>query len=149
MILSLESLFDHPEETAELWKAHWKETEEFYRLAPLNPDWGQFHRLEQVKWNRYFTLRDGNVLVGHLYFIISPNRHTSTLMAAEDFFYLMPEYRKGSNALKLLRFAIVELQKEGIREILMSTKVIGVKSIEPLLKRVGFMHIANVYALGD
>lgn len=147
MEFALESMFSEPKATYDLWRAHWDETEVAYRAAPLNPDIQQFLRLEELGRSRYFTARENGVLAGHLYFIVHPDRHTQTLTAVEDFFFFLPAYRKGGNALKLLRFAVDTLKAEGVLQVGMSSKLTGKKDIDPFLKRVGFRHVANFYVI--
>ena len=142
-----ESLVDAFDEAGVLWKAHWKETEVAYRTAPLDPDYVQFTRLEELGWSRYFTARVDGKLAGHLYFIVYTNRHTRTKTATEDFFFFMPEHRLGMNALKLLRFAVASLKAEGCDQVGMSSKLTGAKDIDPFLRRAGFRHVANYYVI--
>ena len=143
----LEPLVPCFKEVFPLWEQHWAETEVGYRTAPMNIDYEQFSRIEELNWSRYFTARDDGVLVGHLYFIIHKNRHSQTKNAVEDFFFFIPEYRKGRNAIQLLRFAISSLKAEGVEQIGMSSKLTGKKDIDPFLRRVGFRHVANFYVL--
>lgn len=144
---ALESLVMNFPHTLLLWKQHWAETEVHYRNAPYNPDLKQFTALEQSGMSRYFTARVDGKLVGHLYFIVYNNRHTSTKIAVEDFYFFEEAHRKGANAIKLLRFAIDALRAEGVTQIGMSSKLTGKKNIDPILKRVGFRHVANFFVL--
>jgi len=147
MIFALEPIDTSPDETVALWEGHWAETEEAYRKSPLNPDWAQFKRLDEVGWGRYFTARVDGKLAGHLYFILHTNRHTQTRTAVEDFYYFTPAHRRGMNAVKLLRFAVTILKAEGAEQIGMSSKLTGGKNIDPILKRVGFKHVANFFVM--
>jgi L-amino acid N-acyltransferase YncA len=146
-VFALESLFSTFDETNALWRAHWGETEAAYRKAPLDPDVDQFRRLEELGWSKYFTARIDGKLVGHLYFIVHTNRHTRSKNAVEDFYFFLPEHRKGMDAIKLLRYAVAELREQGCEQIGMSSKLTGTKDIDPLLRRVGFRHVANFYVI--
>jgi hypothetical protein len=143
----LEPLVPIFQEALKLWEGHWAETEVAYRTAPLNPDYKQLTRLEELGWSRYYTARIGDKLVGHLYFIVYQNRHTQTKTAVEDFFYFLPEARLGTAAIKLLRFAVADLKSEDCDQVGMSSKLTGKKDIDPLLRRVGFRHVANFYVI--
>lgn len=142
-----DSLVKSFDEALVLWTAHWAETEVAYRQAPMKPDYEQFTRLEELNWSRYYTARLDNKLVGHLYFIVYPNRHTSTKTAVEDFYYFLPDHRRGMDAIKLLRFAVADLKSEGCDQVGMSSKLTGNRDIDPLLRRVGFRHVANFYVI--
>lgn len=147
LIFATEPLVPAFDEATKLWSAHWAETEVGYRKAPMNPDYRQFARLEELNWSRYFTARSDGVLVGHLYFIVHTDRHTQTRNAVEDFYYFLPEHRKGTDAIKLLRFAVDTLRSDGCKQIGMSSKLTGGKDIDPILRRVGFRHVANFYVI--
>ena len=142
-----ESLIDAFDEAMVLWAQHWKETEQAYRASPMNPDYDQFKAIEAAGWSRYFTARLGGKLVGHLYFIVYPGRHTKTLSAVEDFYFFLPEHRKGMDALKLLRYATGCLKGEGCDQVGMSSKLTSNRDIDPLLRRAGYRHVANFYVI--
>lgn len=146
-VFALESLVAAMHESIVLWNEHWKETEVAYRNADMNPDFKQFAALESAGMSRYFTARVRGELVGHLYFIVHTNRHTRTLTAVEDFYFFMPEHRRGTDAIKLLRFAVDALKREGVQQVGMSSKLTGKKNIDPILKRVGFRHVANFFVI--
>ena len=146
-VYALESLVRSMHEAVILWSGHWKETEAAYREADMNPDFKQFAALESAGMSRYFTARVKGQLVGHLYFIVHKNRHTRTLTAVEDFYYFLPEHRHGSDAIKLLRYAVDSLKREGVQQVGMSSKLTGKKNIDPILKRVGFRHVANFFVI--
>jgi hypothetical protein len=135
-----------PAETEALWALHWEETEVQYRKAPMNHNWTQFAEYEKAGQALYFTARLDGKLVGHLYYFVYTDRHTQTLHAVEDFFFMTPEVRKGFNAAKFIRFAVTVLKGVGCLEIGMSSKLTG-RDIAPLLKRAGFRHVANYYTL--
>lgn len=147
IVFANESLVASLLETTRLWQQHWAETETAYRKFPMNPDFKQFGAMEKAGMSRYFTARVDGELVGHLYFIVHTNRHTQTLTAVEDFYFFTPAHRKGMNAIKLLRYAVDQLRAEGVEQIGMSSKLTGSKNIDPVLKRVGFKHVANFFVL--
>ena len=133
-------------EVMRLWKMHWDETEAYRELQGYNPDLPQFIRLDRMDAFREYTARDeSGKLVGHLGYILHTSRHTGHKAASEDFFYLVPEHRKGMNAMKLLRFAVEQLKQEKCAEIGMSSKLTN--EIEPLLKRAGFNCVAKYYMM--
>lgn len=133
-------------EAEELWGLHWQETEGYRDEQGYRPDKSGFLTMEGAGNFVEFTARssDGR-LVGHLGYILHVSRHTSRLNAVEDYFYLRPEARKGLNAVRFLRFAVEVLKRAGCCQVGMSSKLTN--NIGPLLKRVGFKHVADFYTM--
>lgn len=135
-------------EVMPLWHAHWYETEGYRSGSePFAPDFDQYERLEAAGMWRQFCARDeaDGRLAGHIGYIVHKSRHTQRMNAVEDYFFMVNEYRRGFNALGLLRFAIAELRKEGVKQIGMSSKL--THDISVLLKRAGFKHVAQFWVL--
>lgn len=147
LTFALESVFGSPAETWALSRAQWEETEESYRAGHLMPDVQEYKRLEQSGMCRYFTARFDGAMVGHILFIVHSQRFTRESNASEDFFFLDKGHRKGTNAIRLLRFAVAQLQSEGVRQISMCSKLTAGRDIGVLLRRVGFRHVADLYVL--
>ena len=145
---SAESLRELFPEVAPLWRAHWDETEGYRaKDEPYAPQLDQFARLDECGMWRQFCARDeaDGRLAGHLGYIVHRCRHTGVMNAIEDYFYLLPAYRRGMNALALIRFAVHELRREGVQRIYMSSK--ATHDIAPLLKRAGFKQVATFWQL--
>lgn len=135
-------------DSRKLWKAHWEETEGYRSGVGYQPDEGQLFKLDELGQLRIYTARgENNILLGHLCYITHISRHTSKPSATEDYFYVIPEARGSGIAMRLLKFAINDLRQNGYTEIGMSEKITN--PIGPLLKRVGFKHVANFYVLAD
>lgn len=143
---AVESLRDVLTEAEQLWHQHWQETEGYREQQGYNPDVEQFLRLDELGWFKEYTARDASGrLVGHLGYIVYKSRHTQRPTAIEDYFYLVPEARRGLNAVKLIRFAVNDLKAQGVCEVGMSSKLTN--DITPLLKRVGFKHVAQFWMM--
>lgn len=147
IVFAKEPLLQAASEACALFVAHWEETEAAYRPRQLRPDWPQIERMVEAGWVRFFTARVDGALVGHLCFVVFPSRFTSTITASEDFFFLLKDFRRGMNAIKLLRFAVQALRDEGVGEICMSSKLTAGHDIGPILRRVGFRHVADSYVM--
>jgi GNAT superfamily N-acetyltransferase len=133
-------------EVSELWRANWEETERYHREIPFNPDYQQYFRLDHEGKFRLYTVRDNGRLMGHIGFVVAPHRHTQTLVAGEEFFYLRPEARRGWVAAKLLRFAFACLRWEipKISEIKIVNKHLTADTGK-LLERLGMKCVAKLY----
>ena len=80
-------------------------------------------------------------------YYVGPSMHTkSVLQATEDAFYLLPEHRNGMLAIYYLQYAESVLKQMGIKRIGMSDKSpCGGKSLESLMKRMGYKQVAIAY----
>lgn len=147
VLYSREDLRDIFVDVMPLWHAHWFETEGYRAQEPFSPDLDQYARLEEAGMWRQFCARDeaDGRLAGHIGYIVHKSRHTQRMNAVEDYFFMVSEYRRGFNALGLLRFAISELRREGIAQIGMSSKLSH--PIGTLLRRAGFEHVAEFWVL--
>lgn len=145
MKFQVERIQDIVEEIKELHREHFVETEVPYKGESFNPDYNQFCDLERAGSFVLFTIRDGLKLVGNLGFVLHISRHTSRPSAYEDFYFVLPEYRRGFLAIRFLRYAVRVLAESGYEEIGMSSKLTANKDIEPILTRVGFRPVAKFY----
>lgn len=126
---------------------HWLETECKYRNAAYDPNYEQLVAYEQQGFARYFTARLDGEIIGHIYFMVFDHLHTQKKTANEDFFYFLPEHRKGSSAIRLLKYAVKSLKDEGCVTVGVSSKLTGKKNINKLLERMDFQHVANFYVI--
>lgn len=148
VVFKQELLIPVYEEAYALCEKHWNETEEQYRNAEYNPDKEALRNYEQFGMSRYFTCRKDGELIGHIYFIIFKHLHTQQLTANEDFFYFLPEHRKGRNAYRLLQYALKVLKEDmGCVQVGMSSKLTGGKPIDKFLERMGFTEVAHFYVI--
>lgn len=122
MIFGWEPLRDCWDEVMELARLHWEETEQYQR-HPLNPDKERYLHYNDTGYHRQYTVRDEGRLVGHAGMYLSRSMHTQVVMATEDTWYLLPEYRKGRNAIRFYRFIEDDLREHGVQEIHMSAKL--------------------------
>ena len=89
------------------------------------------------------TARDGHRLVGFAVMYVFRSMHTQLLGGQEDLFYLLPEYRKGWNALKLLSMAEEKCKEMGCTEVNMSART-GSKS-GAILSGRGYAIVSQQY----
>jgi len=106
-----------------LGAAHWGETMEYYRgKQPFNPLFERYNQYDKLGWLVTFTVRDEGKMVGYGLMYVTPSMHTQELIATEDTMFLLPEYRRGRNGLRLYQFAEEEMIKRGVKEILVTAK---------------------------
>lgn len=148
IVYAEEPLLSCYDEAYDLCEKHWYESEEKYRNSEYNPDKAVLTSYENAGMAKYFTARLDGELIGHIYFIVYNHLHTQQKTANEDFFYFLPEHRKGRNGLRLLQYALKVLKEDlGCVQVGMSSKLTGSTPIDKLLKRMGFNHVANFYVI--
>lgn len=99
-------------------RLHWAETAMAAAgeiFAPSFDRYAQYGAMYTV-----FTARDDGKLVGHCGMYLVASMHSQKLLATEDTWYLLPEYRKGRNAIHFYRFVEAEMRRRGAEKITMT-----------------------------
>lgn len=101
--------------------------------------------LEDVGVVRCYTAREGGALVGYLIYLVDESLYQKGRKIARDIgLYVVPEFRKGTTAVRLMRFAEDDLSEAGVAEVF---QVIPAAS-EPLgkmLEGMGYRHHETVF----
>lgn len=142
-------VMDDPEWTP-LMLDHWEELAVHKDQMPLDPDYAEYLRADDLGFFRIWTARDEKMLVGYIGFWIRPHAHyKSTLTAVEDLYMLSPAYRKGMTGYRLFTTAFEALKERGVKRIFCHEKVhfeTQRGGVGKLLKRMGFIHTDNLYS---
>jgi hypothetical protein len=146
VVFAKEKFQDVADEARVLWLLHWRETEAYREKEGVSPDIEEGLRLEKGGQIAVYTARHNGSLVGHLAFLLYQSRHTGKTNAVEEYFYLLPQFRMGFTAIRLLRFATNDLKESGCSGIVMTSKL--THDISPLLKRAGFTPVSTVFYKG-
>lgn len=129
----------------ELIKLHWEEVALNKEAIKLNPDWSRYEELEQQGIVKCFTAREGGKLVGYFAVIVQRSLHYQDhIFANNDVLFLHPSHRKGLTGMKLIRFAEKCLKDDGVSLLTINTKTH--LPFDALLKRMGYIHIENIYS---
>lgn len=144
LIYAKELLEEHWADFFYLAQEHWKETEGYRHSQQLNPSFKRYVGYEKCGFLHYFTARDGIKIAGHCLMYISPSMHTQELIATEDVWFMLPEYRKGRNAFRLYEFVEEELRNKNVVEISMTAKTVN--SVNSLLERLGYKMVYYGYS---
>lgn len=123
MIFAIEPLSSCWNEIMVLAEAHWMETEEYRHGQPFNPIFERYNQYDTAGWLFQFTARDEGKLVGYATMYLVPSMHTQMQIATEDTWFLLPEYRKGRNAIRFYNFVQDEMFKRGAKEVIMTAKM--------------------------
>lgn len=131
-----------------LARAHWLETEEYRHGQQYNPDWKRYFSNDAAGWYFMCTARpwDSCVvqtqMVGYAGMYVMPSMHTQKMVASEDTFFLIEDYRKGWNAIKFIRFIEAQCKKRGAVEIGWTDK----KGKGALLEHLGYKVVASQWS---
>lgn len=140
-----EPLKDCLEEMKPLLEQHWKEIALHQDKIKLNPDYEQYLRLDCIGMLSTVTARDDGKLIGYFVTFIPPNLHyKDNVIALNDILFLNKDYRGGTVAYKMFKFAINVLVELGVDVIQVHEK--KEHSFKPLMDRLGFEHIENIYS---
>lgn len=94
---------------------------------PMNPDYDAIKSSEHDGCLMQFTARvkATGELIGNMRVYLGMSRHTQTMFAQEDTFYVTPEHRGGFMAVRLWQFAERCVIQAGAREISFDSKTIN------------------------
>lgn len=144
IIFAVEPLEQAWDDMVKLAAQHWKETQAYRHNQPFDPKFERYNAYEKIGCFLQFTVRDNGRMVGYGGAYIVPSMHTQRLIASEDTWYLLPEYRKGWNALKFFKFMESECVKRGAIEVSLTVpEGIGTGV---LCERIGYAKIAALYS---
>ena len=143
LTLQVERLADIENEIHALHLAHWQETEAHRHEIAMLPDYKAAKEDERAGKLIQLTARDGALLVGNIRMYLYTSRHTQTLAAKEDTFYLLPSHRRGFAAIRFWQYMEACLRTLGVQEITTDSKVVN--QVGRLNEYLGYAHIANVF----
>lgn len=133
-------------EVGELAAAHWREVEaELHGGGNYMPDGERYVTLEKLGLLSVTTARDGEGrLEGYAVFTLAPCPHLpGETVAALDALYLLPQARRGLNALALLRSAEEALAARGAGLIQLSSP--ASRPCDALYRRLGATHTETIW----
>lgn len=120
LAFAIESMADVWPEGRELARQHWAETEMAKAGEVFNPKFERYAQYEAMGCYVHFTVRDAGRLVGQCGMYLVPSMHTQQMLATEDTWFLLPEYRKGRNAIRFYHFVAAEMKRRGATKITMT-----------------------------
>jgi GNAT superfamily N-acetyltransferase len=132
-----------------LLQAHWEEIASYKDKVPLAPDYDQYRMLETAGKLLICTARDGGRLIGYSVYLVHRGIHYSkNLMATNDVFYIVPEYRLKVvggvlTAVALLEHAEKNLRARGVSVISLHIKVW--KDWSSLAERQGYRRVEYIH----
>lgn len=136
----LEKVWDEIMAVASL---HWQETEGFRRGEHFAPSYARYIKCERIGFFRMYTARDGTKLCGYAGQYVTNSMHSQARISVEDQWFLLPEYRKGRNALAFVKFVEDDMLGLGVTNMQMSAKISN--GIGKVLEYLGYEPISTVY----
>jgi hypothetical protein len=122
---ALESFREILPELHELHALHYAETEGYRAGIAMNPDYDAMAQSEHNGQLMQFTARQDSKLVANMRVYLTQSRHTQTLIASEDTFYVLPEHRGGFMAVRLWQYVERCVIAAGAREICFDSKTMN------------------------
>lgn len=144
MIFAVEKLVDCWDQIMILAKAHWQETEMYRHGQPFCPEFHRYDAYDKAGWLFQYTARVDGQLVGYATMYLVPSMHTQQLIATEDTWFLLPEFRKGRNAIRFYNYVQDDLFKRGAVEVIMTAKMTNAAG--RILEYLGFKQVAKQYS---
>jgi len=136
-----------PEITTHI-RDHWNELGEEKEKYDLDVDWIFYHRLYEQNRAHVTTARDywSRELVGYHVVAVVRHTHRNQLCAGDLVSFVSPhEPRRAWVLLRMYRHSVAALSARGINHFRFRSK--DYKSLQPLMKRLGFHPVETVYAM--
>ena len=132
-----------------LASAHWQETEGYRHGQKFSPDAARYFAFNEMQscggpYYTMFTARDEGRMVGYAGMFVTPSLHTQQPIAAEDTWFLLPEARKGRNALAFYKFVEAAMRERGVAEIMMTAKLAN--GAGRIMEYLGYRQVSLQYS---
>lgn len=127
----------------ELFKKHWEEIDKGTNPEPCfnHP---QYLNLEKAGSLLVVTIRNEDKLIGYTVNFLMPTlKYSQVLYSFVDFFYILPEYRKGFTGIKLFKELEKELKLRGVTRSYLGTRVD--LDLGPVFKRLKYSLLEHIY----
>lgn len=145
MKFALENLGNVKEDIKPLIEEHWKEIALDKGAIKLNPDWDAYGAYDFIGSLRVYTAREDGQLMGYFVVLVSRSLHYKDhTFANNDIIFLKKEARQGLTGFKLIKYAVQQLEAEGVSKIHINTKIH--QPFDVVLERLGFNCIERIYS---
>jgi len=132
------------DEALVLMQEHFQEAHPAREVYGMDIDWGAYSQLEQIGMLKIFTSRVNDVLVGHLWVLISPNLHSrGNSTAQDDMLFVTKKFRGKAGVMGLIKFAEGCLKEDGLKTFYLAATTDN--PIDPLAKRMGYDKIETKF----
>lgn len=127
---------------------HWEEVASDREGKPLDPNWELYRALDAANHLVTLTVRDSDRrLVGYIiHLLYNPPHYRNILAAHDDAHFLRKEHRRGLAAVRMFKFAEVELRKRGVGLVSYHTKARSDINKGTLFERMGYKAEEVIFA---
>lgn len=138
-----ESWFTLIKEGLDMFQQHWEELDSHVN-PKLDIDFDGYADLALNNKLHIITIRDNSKLVGYSVNVIQPTLHFRKVKwAFADFFFILPEYRKGFAGVKLFKEVERTLKNKNVSRIFMGTRLD--LNLERIFNRLGYTEFQRTY----
>lgn len=124
-------------EVQPLLEQHYQELTRNKERVKLDPLWEDYAALERMGRFVVFAAREHGFLIGYNAFFLNKHMHYAALHVAQnDVFWLSHDFRKGTTALRFLRYSEHELKAMGADKVVYHCK--PENNFAPILNRMGY-----------
>ena len=124
---------------------HWREVALNHADVPLDIDEARYKSLDESGALHIVTARQAGTLIGYHVAIISTHLHyASTLHGITDVYWIAPEKRQGTTALRLFQRVERELKARGVKKLFTATKLHLDQG--RLFEHLGYKPVERLYA---
>lgn len=132
------------DELSSITKEHWNEVGHSGVDAPFELDIDVYKSYSKLNAYKLFAVKDDDKIVGYLgCFIHNLTHNASAVAATTDALFLLPAYRKGSLAVKLIKYTEKYLADLGVDYIQLGTNTNY--DLSSLCNRLGYVPSSIVY----
>ena len=134
----VEKFKDILDEIKSLNAIHYDEVGEFSKNILFDPAWNLYQKLEDNNALFITTVRDKDILIGYMFFIVHYHpHHKNNNIADNELTFIKPEYRKGLLGYKFIKFSIKKLKQIEYIDIISLTSNVN-KDLTGIADRLGF-----------
>lgn len=142
----VESLTAMLEELKPLFPTHWEDLALNKDSVPLDPNYDIYLRRDALGEALLVTLREDAALIGYFVGFITPGLHYRTcLTGVMDIYYILPEKRGGTKALRMFRCVLKEMKRRGVQRVFMGSKLH--KDTGRLFESLGMAPVETYYSM--
>jgi GNAT superfamily N-acetyltransferase len=120
------------------------ETEEYRHGQGFKPELKRYQQYEDCDWLFMVVVRDGGAAIGYAAIYVTPSMHTQKMIATEDTFFLLPDYRGKGLAVQFVDFVEAEAVRRGAVEIMFTAKAIN--HVGKILEHLDYRPVAVQYS---
>ena len=128
-----------------MWTEHYVVIAVRKDRMPLRPDVATYRALDASGCLQIVVARENGRMIGYVLSVIRPHLHYADILCGyEDAYFLKKSHRKGFVGVKLLREAVEQMRRAGVRKAFFMTKIAHDMGL--IFERMGFTRTDIVYS---